>query len=120
MTPEERQAQIAKIKEIYKQMPKAIEEVYAHDLDWDRLLELDVINKVCKPWIGKRIKEYMGVEEPMMINIVVKLLLQKCNHSQLLTKIQSILDDASTEFVEKLWKMLVFEDMKIRSGVYTQ
>jgi len=34
----------------------------------------------------------------------------------LLNKISNILDDASEEFVEKLWRVLVFEDMKLRAG----
>jgi len=28
------------------------------------------------------------------------------------------LDEASEEFVEKLWRVLVFEDMKIEEGLY--
>ena len=62
----------------------------------------------------------MGAEEPMMINIVIKLLKQKCTETQLLNKIQNILDEASEEFVEKLWRVLVFEDMKIEAGLYEQ
>ena len=60
----------------------------------------------------------MGAEEPTMINIVVKLLMQKCTKDQLLNKIQDILDEAAEEFVEKLWRVLVFEDMKVQAGLY--
>jgi hypothetical protein len=69
--------------------------LFAYSLDWNKLNDANVVNRICRPWIAKKIKELMGVEEPMMINIVVKLLLQKCSHSQLLHKIESILDDAS-------------------------
>ena len=62
----------------------------------------------------------MGVEEPMMISIVVKLLNQKCTHDKLLEKMSSILDDASQEFVKKLWKLIVFEDLKIKAGLYNK
>jgi hypothetical protein len=31
-------------------------------------------------------------------------------------KIESILDDASEEFVEKLWRLIVFEDLKIKNA----
>jgi len=48
--------------------------LFSHSLDWDVLLSSDSINHICRPWIAKKIKEYMGAEEPMMINIVVKLL----------------------------------------------
>ena len=56
----------------------------------------------------------MGAEEQSMINIVVKLLKQKCTDRQLFGKIENILDEASEEFVEKLWRLIVFEDLKIK------
>jgi len=99
-------------------LPKSKEDLLAYEINWESLFDQEVISKICKPWIGKKIKEYMGVEEPTMINMVVKLLLQKCSQEQLLKKISGILDDASEEFVEKLWKVIVFEDMKIKDGIY--
>jgi hypothetical protein len=56
------------------------QDIFTYSVDWDSLFEMDIITKICKPWISKKIKEYMGVEEPMMINIVLKLLSQKCSH----------------------------------------
>ena len=106
-----------KIKDLYKQLPSKKEELFAYQLDWASLLDYSIITKICRPWIAKKIKEYMGVEEPMMINIVLKLLNQKCTDKQLLGKINNILDDASEEFVEKLWRVLVFEDMKIKAEI---
>ena len=61
-------------------MPKGKEAIFAHSLDWDILLQFDVINKVCRPWIAKRVKEYMGDEEDTMIMIVIALLNQRCTH----------------------------------------
>ena len=61
-------------------MPKDQESIFAYKLNWDDFFAFDVINKVCKPWIAKRVKEYMGNEEDIMINIVIKLLNQKCTN----------------------------------------
>ena len=97
-------------------LPKQVDQLFAYELDWNRLNEANVVNRICRPWIAKKIKELMGVEEPMMINIVVKLLMQKCTHTQLLQKIESILDEASQDFVEKLWRVIVFEDIKLKNG----
>lgn len=101
-------------------MPKKKEEIFAHQLKWQSLFDHNIIEQICRPWIAKKIREYMGAEEPMMINIVIKLLKQKCTETQLLNKIQNILDEASEEFVEKLWRVLVFEDMKIEAGLYNK
>ena len=99
-------------------MPKQMEEIYKYQLDWNSIFDYNIIEKICRPWIGKKIKEYMGNEEQLMINIVIKLLNQKCTEKQLFNKIQNILDEESQEFVDKLWKVLVFEDMKIKDGIY--
>jgi hypothetical protein len=55
-------------------MPKDKEGVLNFELDWNSLLKNGVVEKVCRPWIAKKIKEYMGVEEPTMINLTLKLL----------------------------------------------
>ena len=118
LSKEDHARQMANLKELYKSLPKKTEDLFAYKLDWDLLFMHDIINKKCMPWIAQKITEYMGVEEMPMINAIVKLLNQKCTHSQLLNKIQNVLDDASQEFVEKLWRVLVFEDMKLSSGLF--
>lgn len=115
LSKEEQMEQIKKIKELYKDLPKEKEQLFAYELDWPTLAAKNVVEIVCRPWISKKMVEYMGVEEQMMINIVVKLLHQKCTHAQLFSKIHGILDDTAEEFVEKLWKVVVFEDMKIKA-----
>ena len=97
-------------------IPQKKQELFEYKLDWNLLFENETIEKVCRPWIAKKIIEYMGAEEQSMINIVVKLLKQKCTDRQLFGKIESILDDASEEFVEKLWRLIVFEDLKIKNA----
>lgn len=45
--------------------------MFAAEIDWDDLQKHKVIEKVAKPWITKKIKEYLGVEEMAMISLVV-------------------------------------------------
>ncbi len=44
-------------------LPKSKEEILAYKLDWNSLLRHDIVERVARPWIGKKIKEYMGIEE---------------------------------------------------------
>jgi hypothetical protein len=106
------------IKQLYMQMPKQKDELYSYEIDWESLFDHELIQSVCRPWIAKKINEYMGEEEPLMINIVIKLLMQKCTSEQLFNKMQNIMDDACDEFVEKLWRVIVFEDIKIKAEMY--
>lgn len=99
-------------------MPKTKEELFAFPLDWTALLDNQIIENICRPWIAKKMNEYMGAEEPVMINLVVRLLKQRCADRQLYQKVEHILDDAAEDFVEKLWRTLVFEQKKIEAGLY--
>ena len=58
-------------KALYSKLPKSRDEVFTYPLDWDELERNRVLEKVAKPWIAKKIKEYLGVEEMAMISLVV-------------------------------------------------
>ena len=45
--------------------------MFTYPLDWDELERNRVLENVAKPWIAKKIKEYLGVEEMAMISLVV-------------------------------------------------
>ena len=53
-------------------MPKTDEEILAVQLNWPPLLE--VLDKVIRPWVAKKVIEYMGAEETIMVNMVLRLL----------------------------------------------
>jgi PWI domain len=58
-------------KALYAKLPKARDQVFGWSIDWDELDRHKVVEKVAKPWIAKKIKEYLGVEEMAMISLVV-------------------------------------------------
>ena len=52
-------------------MPKEKEEILKHVLDFAAMLTLNILEKVVRPWVAKKIKELLGVEEQAMINLVL-------------------------------------------------
>lgn len=44
-------------------LPRNKDEIYKYNLNWNSLYKYDVIEKVARPWIGKKLKEYIGAEE---------------------------------------------------------
>jgi RNA-binding protein 25 len=77
------------------------------------------MEKVARGWIAKKIKEYMGVEEPTVVQHILKILGRAPNPDALRDKLlKDILDEKTEEFVFKLWQTLVFENMKIDEGLY--
>lgn len=52
-------------------MPKGKEDVLKHALDFTAMQNLNLLEKVVRPWVAKKIKEMLGVEEQAMINLVL-------------------------------------------------
>jgi len=109
---------LEKSKQLYKVLPKHKSDVFSFQLNWTALYKHEVVEKVCRPWLQKKVKEYLGSEEQHFIQSIVKLLNQKPTASQMKSHVKDILDKAAEEFVMKLWQALIFENMKIDEGLY--
>ena len=72
-----------------------------------------------RPWVAKRIKEYLGVEEDAMIRLVLNHVKDRNSAQGLLDKVAPILDEVAQSFVLKLWQVILFENEKIAQGVYS-
>ena len=52
-----------KTKSLYMRLPREREEVFTVEIDWKDLINMGVLERVVRPWVAKKIKEYLGVEE---------------------------------------------------------
>ena len=59
-------------KEIYLGLPKVKADIFAFGLKYEILDEAQVFERIVRPWIAKKIMEYLGVEEEAMIHLVMK------------------------------------------------
>ena len=110
---------MAKQKGILERLPRERKKVFDYELEWQSLTDEGVIDRVVKPWVAKKVKEYLGVEEPSLINLVIGLLTRgNCTPQLLLGKVGNILDEVADQFVMKLWQVLIFEQLKIKEGIY--
>ena len=62
-----------------------------------------MIERIVRPWVAKKIKEYLGVEEEAMIRLVINHVTNRLSAQSLLDKVAPILDDVAEIFVIKLW-----------------
>lgn len=70
-----------------------------------------------RPWISKKITEFLGEEEPTLVDYIVTSTQEHVKASQMLELLQTILDDEAEMFVLKMWRMLIFEIKKIETGL---
>ena len=76
-----------------------------------------LIESKVKPWVAKKIDEYLGEEEPMLIKYVLEMVGEHSPASDVIEKLSAVLEDEAETFVIKLWRYLIFESMRAQAGL---
>ncbi|CAJ0757184.1 23719_t:CDS:10 [Entrophospora sp. SA101] len=97
-----------KIKDLVEIIPTNKEGLWKWNVKWEELDEA-IIDKKLKPFVSKKIVEYLGVQEDELVSFVMDHLRSKKSASQLIKEMEMTLDEESELFVMKLWRMLIFE-----------
>ena len=70
-----------------------------------------------RPWISKKIIEFLGEEESTLVEYIVSCTKDHVHAAKMLELLQSILDVEAEMFVLKMWRMLIFEIKKVEAGL---
>lgn len=70
-----------------------------------------------RPWISKKITEFLGEEETTLVDYIVSSTREHVKAPEMLDRLQSILDDEAEMFVLKMWRMLIFEVKRVETGL---
>lgn len=73
-----------------------------------------------RPWIVKKITEFLGEEEATLVDYIVSSIQDHVKASQMLDQLQSILDEEAEMFVLKMWRMLIFEIKRVEAGLLSK
>jgi len=68
-----------------------------------------MLSNKMKPFIAKRVSDYLGEEDPDMIEFVLDMLKQHPSAKQLQEELRGAVEDEADDLVKALWKTLVFE-----------
>ena len=63
---------MAKNKQIYLNLPTKKDDIFAVSFNYEAMEEHSLIEKMVRPWVTRKVKEYLGVEEQALINLVIK------------------------------------------------
>lgn len=110
---EERKKQV---KELVESIPTDRDELFNYTIDWSQL-DVSLMDKRIKPWINKKIVEYIGEEEESLNDFICAKIDQRQRPERLLEEVKVILDDEAELFVKKLWRLIVFETESKRCGL---
>ena len=113
MTPDERKKAVKKLVE---SIPTDREELFNFKIDWDQL-DQNLMDKRIKPWVNRKIVEYIGEEEQTLNEFICSKILVKVNPDKILDDVKVILDDEAELFVKKMWRLIVYETESKRLGL---
>lgn len=130
---EKRQA----VRKIIESIPTKKEDLFSYSLDWSLLDSVrrffctcstqdylffcfplkNLMEKRIKPWVIKKIVEYLGEEEPSLTDFICSSITSKKSADNILADIRIVLDDEADVFVVKMWRLLVYEIEAKRQGL---
>lgn len=99
---------------IAAQVPKSTEELFAYELDWTVFSAHRILDLKVAPWISKKVTEFLGEEEPELVSFISSKLKLALKPSELVKELKEFLDEDAEGFIVKLWKLLVFEDLRLK------
>ncbi|KAI4311071.1 hypothetical protein MLD38_036005 [Melastoma candidum] len=73
-----------------------------------------------RPWISKKIMEFLGEEETSLVDFIVSSTQEHVKAAEMLETLESILDEEAEMFVLKMWRMLIYEIKKIETGLHSR
>ncbi|TPX64546.1 hypothetical protein SpCBS45565_g05789 [Spizellomyces sp. 'palustris'] len=113
MTKEER---VQAIQDLIGIIPTEREGLWTWSIKWD-FLDETIMNSKLRPWIKKKVIEYIGEEEKDLIEFVTELLVKRTSADNMLAEMQGALDEEAEEFVMMLWRMLIYETESRSQGL---
>ncbi|CAK9182473.1 unnamed protein product [Ilex paraguariensis] len=103
-------------KQLIDMIPKTKDELFSYEIDW-AIYDKNELHKRMRPWISKKITEFLGEEEATLVDYIVSSTQEHVKASEMLERLQAILDDEAEMFVLKMWRMLIFEIKKEETGL---
>lgn len=95
------------VKSLAQEIPTTKEGLWNWDVKWD-YLEDSIISEKLRPFIEKKVVEYLGVQEQLLVDVVEDHLRKHGKAADLADELSGPLDEDSEDLVKKLWRMVIF------------
>ena len=96
------------IKSLIEKIPTDKNDLFAYSIDWD-LVDNQLMEKRIRPWVNKKIAEYIGEPEPSLTDFICSKVLAGSQPKAILEDVQMVLDEEAEVFVVKMWRLLIYE-----------
>lgn len=95
------------VRKLAQEIPSDKDGLWSWEVKWD-YMDDSVITEKLKPFVEKKIVEYLGVQEEMLVEAVEEHLRKHGTAAALVEELEGALDDEAEDLVKKLWRMVIF------------
>ncbi|KAL0930668.1 u1 snrnp-associated protein [Colletotrichum truncatum] len=95
------------VRALAQEIPSEKEGLWNWTVQWD-FLDDAIIREKLRPFVEKKIVEYLGVQEELLVEVVEEHLRKHGKPSDLVEELAPALDDEAEDMVKKLWRMVIF------------
>ncbi|KAJ5105544.1 hypothetical protein NUU61_002891 [Penicillium alfredii] len=111
---EEERAQAA--RQLAAEIPADKEGLWKWEVKWEFVDEA-VLSDQIKPFVEKKIVEYLGVQEQMLVDVVEEHVRKHGSPQELVEQLEEALDEEAEVLVRKLWRMIIFFSESEKRGL---
>lgn len=104
------------VRALIEKIPTKKEDLFDFNLDWT-MVDQTLMEKRIQPWITKKIVEYIGEDEPTLVEFICSKIMSKSSPERIFEDISMVLDDEAEVFVVKMWRLLIYETEAKKEGL---
>ncbi|XP_024911253.1 RNA-binding protein 25 isoform X2 [Cynoglossus semilaevis] len=104
------------IKSLIEKIPTARPELFSYPLDW-AMVDSTLMDRRIRPWINKKIIEYIGEEEATLVDFVCSKVMAHSTPQGILDDVAMVLDEEAEVFIVKMWRLLIYETEAKKIGL---
>jgi len=100
-------ASAADLQLLAEKVPTEKDKVFAYQLNWQGIEEAKIIEKRVVPWVSKKIAEYIGEEDKILIDFIISKVTARATPDDISRNLKVVLEEEAEQFVYKLWRLLI-------------
>ncbi|XP_051504073.1 RNA-binding protein 25 [Myxocyprinus asiaticus] len=104
------------IKSLIEKIPTVKQELFNYQLDWN-MVDTTLMDRRIRPWINKKIIEYIGEEEATLVEFVCSKIMAHSTPEGILDDVAMVLDEEAEVFIVKMWRLLIYETESKKIGL---
>ncbi|RDA96163.1 hypothetical protein CP533_1675 [Ophiocordyceps camponoti-saundersi (nom. inval.)] len=95
------------VRALAQEIPSDKEGLWKWEVKWDHMDD-HIVRERLRPFVEKKIVEYLGVQEEMLVQAVEEQIRKRGTAATLAEELGEALGDEAEDLVKKLWRMIIF------------